>query len=143
MAVTSTIENRTLVRAARRSPSWSRLTGSDWLWALAFATPYVLVFFAFVIYPICYGLWLGSDPASLPAAVCRSGLPLGASQHAHLPAGGGESEAVPGALAVGLLHAQGVVDQGCAAHLHPAMGRARHPRATSRSTGCSTANGVW
>jgi multiple sugar transport system permease protein len=40
------------------------LNGSDRLWALAFATPYVAVFLAFVIYPICYGLWLGSNPAS-------------------------------------------------------------------------------
>src|SRR4029077_16759929 len=63
MAVTSTIENRPLVRA-RRSPSWSGLIGSDRLWALAFATPYVLIFFAFVIYPICYGLWLCSAPAT-------------------------------------------------------------------------------
>src|SRR5262245_65563314 len=64
MAVTSTIENPARLRAERRSPSWSRLTGSDRLWALAFATPYALVFIAFVIYPICYGLWLGSDPAT-------------------------------------------------------------------------------
>ena len=49
------------------------MTGSDRLWALAFATPYVLIFFAFVIYPICYGLWLGSDPAEQEAeeAVAR------------------------------------------------------------------------
>jgi multiple sugar transport system permease protein len=63
MAVTSTIENPGLV-APRRSASWTRLTGSDRLWALAFATPYVAVFLAFVIYPICYGLWLGSDPGT-------------------------------------------------------------------------------
>ena len=25
--------------------------------------PYVAVFLAFVVYPIAYGLWLGSDPA--------------------------------------------------------------------------------
>jgi ABC-type sugar transport systems, permease components len=34
---------------------------------LAFVTPYVAVFVAFVIYPIGYGLWLGSDPASYRA----------------------------------------------------------------------------
>jgi multiple sugar transport system permease protein len=64
MAVTSTIENSALARAEKRSATWRRLTGSDQLWALAFATPYIFVFFAFVIYPICYGLWLGSDPAT-------------------------------------------------------------------------------
>jgi multiple sugar transport system permease protein len=64
MAVTSTIENPALARAQLRSVRWRRLTRSDRLWALAFATPYVLVFAAFVIYPICFGLWLGSDPAT-------------------------------------------------------------------------------
>jgi multiple sugar transport system permease protein len=64
MAVTSTIDNPALARAERRQASWGRLTGSDRHWALAFAAPYVLVFVAFVIYPIGYGLWLGSDPAT-------------------------------------------------------------------------------
>ena len=64
MAVSSTIENPALARAARRSASRGRLAGSDRLWALAFATPYIAVFLAFVVYPICYGLWLGSNPAS-------------------------------------------------------------------------------
>jgi len=36
--------------------------GADYVWAVAFAMPYVAVFFAFVLYPICYGLWLGSQP---------------------------------------------------------------------------------
>ena len=64
MAVTSTIENSALARAQSRSVGWRRLTRSDRVWALAFATPYVLVFAAFVIYPIGFGLWLGSDPAT-------------------------------------------------------------------------------
>ena len=38
------------MRPERLSPSCSRLTGSDRLWALAFTTPYIFVFFAFVIY---------------------------------------------------------------------------------------------
>ena len=38
------------------------LQGSDYVWAIAFAVPYALVFVTFVIYPICYGLWLGSRP---------------------------------------------------------------------------------
>ena len=37
------------------------LQGSEFTWAIAFAVPYVLVFFAFVIYPICYGLYLGGQ----------------------------------------------------------------------------------
>jgi multiple sugar transport system permease protein len=64
MAISSTIENPTVARPERRSARRGGLVGSDRLWALAFVTPYIAVFLAFVVYPICYGLWLGSDPAS-------------------------------------------------------------------------------
>src|SRR3954467_12619645 len=37
--------------------------GTDQAWAVAFAIPYITIFLFFVIYPICYGLWMGSDPA--------------------------------------------------------------------------------
>ncbi len=33
------------------------------LWAIAFAVPYAAIFLAFVLYPIVYGIWLGSRPA--------------------------------------------------------------------------------
>jgi multiple sugar transport system permease protein len=36
------------------------LRGSEFAWAAAFLVPYIFVFFAFVIYPVCYGLWMGS-----------------------------------------------------------------------------------
>jgi multiple sugar transport system permease protein len=36
---------------------------SDYIWAIAFAIPYVCLFLAFVIYPICYGFFLGGSPA--------------------------------------------------------------------------------
>ena len=39
------------------------LLGSEFAWAIAFAIPYVVVFFGFVVYPIAYGLYLGSNPA--------------------------------------------------------------------------------
>lgn len=39
------------------------LQGSEFAWAMAFVVPYVAIFLAFVIYPIGYGLWLGSEPA--------------------------------------------------------------------------------
>lgn len=45
-------------------PLW---TGSfrwaETVWAIAFIAPYTAVFLAFVIYPVAYGLWMGSDPA--------------------------------------------------------------------------------
>jgi multiple sugar transport system permease protein len=39
------------------------LQGSEYTWAVAFVVPYAAVFFAFVAYPVAYGLWLGRDPA--------------------------------------------------------------------------------
>jgi multiple sugar transport system permease protein len=39
------------------------LQGSEHAWAIAFALPYAAIFLAFVVYPIGYGIWLGSDPA--------------------------------------------------------------------------------
>jgi multiple sugar transport system permease protein len=49
-------------RSARR-PWFSGIHGADYVWAIAFALPYAAIFFAFVVYPIAYGLWMGSDPA--------------------------------------------------------------------------------
>lgn len=51
------------VLATRRSrqPPW-RLRGSDASWATAFLLPYGVVFAAFVVYPVAFGLWMGSDP---------------------------------------------------------------------------------
>jgi multiple sugar transport system permease protein len=50
-------------------PAPRRQPGEPWLspaqaWGLILLTPYFLVFLAFVIYPIGYGLWLARHPAS-------------------------------------------------------------------------------
>ena len=45
-----------------RPPWQGGIRGSDRTWAIAFLVPYVAVFLAFVIYPVVYGLWLGSSP---------------------------------------------------------------------------------
>jgi len=55
------------------------LIGAEYVWAIAFALPYVAMFVAFVIYPIAYGLYLGgqvelyqqlfADPRYLTAVV--------------------------------------------------------------------------
>jgi len=50
-------------RAMWRPPWRGGLRGSEYAWAVAFFLPYVAVFLAFVVYPIGYGLWLGSDIA--------------------------------------------------------------------------------
>lgn len=67
MALSTTMDAATNVRPARRKVWRGGLLGRDYLWALAFVTPYIAVFLAFVIYPVAYGLWLGSDPASYRA----------------------------------------------------------------------------
>jgi len=47
-----------------RRPSWHpHLHGSELAWAIAFVIPYTVVFAAFVVYPIAYGLWMASDPS--------------------------------------------------------------------------------
>ncbi|MBV9017384.1 MAG: sugar ABC transporter permease [Alphaproteobacteria bacterium] len=50
----------------RRSAWRLGLQGSEFTWAIAFIVPYVGVFFAFVVYPVFYGLWMGSSPALYP-----------------------------------------------------------------------------
>jgi len=33
-------------------------------WGFAFVIPYIVIFFVFVVWPVAYGLWLGSSPES-------------------------------------------------------------------------------
>jgi multiple sugar transport system permease protein len=54
---------RSIALGQSRRPPWrGRLQGSDTTWAVAFFLPYVAVFLAFVVFPVIYGLWLGSNP---------------------------------------------------------------------------------
>jgi multiple sugar transport system permease protein len=39
------------------------VSGSDFRWAIAFVLPYAAVFFAFVIFPVGYALWMASKPS--------------------------------------------------------------------------------
>jgi multiple sugar transport system permease protein len=39
------------------------LRRSEFTWAIAFAVPYMAIFLAFVMYPVIYGIWMGSRPA--------------------------------------------------------------------------------
>ncbi len=50
------------VSQSRRPPWRIKLQGSDTSWAIAFVIPYVAVFAGFVVYPVIYGLWMGSNP---------------------------------------------------------------------------------
>ncbi len=46
---------------ARRHVWLGGLHGADYIWAVAFALPYIAIFLAFVVYPIGFGIWMGSD----------------------------------------------------------------------------------
>jgi multiple sugar transport system permease protein len=66
MSVTNQVIATRLGFAGRRTASraWlGGLHGADFLWAIAFALPYTALFLGFVIYPIAFGIWMGSDPA--------------------------------------------------------------------------------
>lgn len=49
------------LRAPRRRLFRGHLQGSEYAWALAFCVPYIFVFIAFVVYPVAFGVWMGSD----------------------------------------------------------------------------------
>lgn len=58
----STTMNASTAPVTRVKSKWrGGLMGKDYIWALAFVTPYIAIVLAFVIYPVAYGLWLGSD----------------------------------------------------------------------------------
>jgi multiple sugar transport system permease protein len=53
-----------VARPRTRPPRWhARLHGADLVWSIVFVLPYAAVFLAFAIYPMGYGLWMGSSPA--------------------------------------------------------------------------------
>jgi multiple sugar transport system permease protein len=59
--VLGTVRRNSVGRSWR--PHWpGGLQGSDTAWAIAFFIPYAAVFVAFVVYPVAFGLWLGSKP---------------------------------------------------------------------------------
>jgi multiple sugar transport system permease protein len=47
-------------------PLSSRLTTAQ-VWGIVLLAPYMLVFLAFVVYPVCYGLWLARAPSNYVA----------------------------------------------------------------------------
>ena len=55
---------RAAVASRTRRHAWfGGLHGADYIWAIAFALPYIAIFLFFVIYPIAFGIWMGSDIA--------------------------------------------------------------------------------
>src|SRR5260370_8506153 len=35
----------------------------EYAWAVAFCVPSIAVFLTFVVYPVCFGIWMGSKPS--------------------------------------------------------------------------------
>jgi multiple sugar transport system permease protein len=62
MAITVSASDQALAGA----PLSARLTPQQ-VWGIVLLTPYFLVFLAFVLYPVCYGLWLARQPSSYVA----------------------------------------------------------------------------
>lgn len=50
------------IRPGIRRALWLGVNQADAIWALAFLVPYIATFVLFVIYPVGYGLWMGSSP---------------------------------------------------------------------------------
>ena len=66
---------------------------SSWqVWGLILIAPYVLVFIAFVLYPVTYGLWLARNPQSYVQPVRRPDLLPHGRQHHPVPAGRGQPQ---------------------------------------------------
>src|SRR5689334_13969850 len=57
----------TLSASDARSPPLSARLSPPQVWGILLLAPYILVFLAFVVYPIGYGLWLARQPASYVA----------------------------------------------------------------------------
>src|SRR6266581_8810366 len=49
------------------SPPLSARLSTPQVWGIVLLAPYALVFLAFVVYPVGYGLWLARHPASYVA----------------------------------------------------------------------------
>jgi multiple sugar transport system permease protein len=54
---------RISVNGPRHKRRHRHLRGSDFKWAIAFIVPYAAIFFALVVYPIAYALWMASEPS--------------------------------------------------------------------------------
>src|SRR5271156_3130400 len=50
-------------KAVPRGPVSARLSTPQ-IWGIVLLLPYLMVFLAFVVYPVGYGLWLARHPAS-------------------------------------------------------------------------------
>jgi len=59
----SMLELQDAAEVSQPRPARRRLSSAQ-AWGLLMLAPYVLIFLVFVLYPVCYGLWLARHPAS-------------------------------------------------------------------------------
>jgi multiple sugar transport system permease protein len=64
MSTSTTFVSPSILPRPRQRVWHLALLRPDFAWGLAFVLPYIAVFLAFVVYPVGFGLWLGSDPKS-------------------------------------------------------------------------------
>ena len=118
---------RTGRRCAARcgdAPGAAGCRARNYAWAIAFAVPYIAVFLAFVVYPIAYGLWMGSDPA-LYSELFADPRYLTTVVNTLLYVGIGVNlKMFLAFLLSGFFMRKRLVDQGAAGDLHPALGDA-------------------
>ena len=64
LQTTQTFPRRAVAAPQSRLRMWrGHLHSAEYAWALVFCVPYVVVFFAFVVYPVAFGIWMGSEPS--------------------------------------------------------------------------------
>jgi multiple sugar transport system permease protein len=67
MGTSTTFDSASALPRTRQRNWRLDFLNADFAWGLAFVAPYIAVFLAFVVYPVGFGIWLGSDPKSYVA----------------------------------------------------------------------------
>lgn len=62
IASTTALARRARPPRSRRRFWRGQLQAVEYAWAVAFCVPYIAVFLAFVVYPVAFSIWMGSDP---------------------------------------------------------------------------------
>src|ERR1044071_4963179 len=106
-------------------PLSARLTTPQ-VWGIVLLAPYILVFLAFVVYPVGYGLWLARSPASY-VALWHDPIFARAAEHADLPGDRHQRQNGDRAVFVRLLRPAAPLDQMAVGAVHPALGGAVDP----------------
>jgi hypothetical protein len=123
------------IKGPWRPPGHRHLGGADFKWAIAFVLPYAAVFFAFVIYPFGYALWMASNPSLYADLIAdRSYLPT--LVNTLLFVGLGVNVKMFLALLLSGSSCAGAGGSGACWQSIFCLGRSRRHKRASRSTGC-------